>query len=170
MELAFIRIRRRVSDNRRRGNCRCCPSHRSSGGSIKRKPMNDSELKSFGDRYATAWCSQNAASVAAFYEEKGSLQINSSAPSVGRSAIMSAAQSFMTAFPNLVVSMDEVSADGAGAVFRWTLEGQNTGPKGTGKPVRISGYEQWKFGREGLILESKGHFDEADYHRQLYAE
>ncbi len=38
---------------------------------------------------------------------------------------------------------------------------------GTGKPVRISGYEQWTIGAERLIVESKGHFDEAEYQRQL---
>ena len=75
----------------------------------------------------------------------------------------------MTAFPNMVVSMDDVSVDGHGAVFRWTLVGTNAGPGGTGKAVRISGHEEWKFGRNELISESKGHFSEADYHRQLNA-
>ena len=43
----------------------------------------------------------------------------------------------------------------------------NTGPGGTGRPVRISGVEQWRIGADGLIEESKGQFDEADYQRQL---
>jgi hypothetical protein len=33
--------------------------------------------------------------------------------------------------------------------------------------VRIGGYEEWTFGLDGLIAESKGHFDEAEYQRQL---
>jgi hypothetical protein len=41
------------------------------------------------------------------------------------------------------------------------------GPGGTGKRVRISGYEVWKIDNSGLIAESKGHFDSADYERQL---
>jgi len=73
----------------------------------------------------------------------------------------------MTAFPDMVVAMDGVSLDGRRAVYRWTLTGTNTGPGGTGKAVRISGYEEWTFGAEGLIAESKGHFDETDYTRQL---
>jgi len=129
--------------------------------------MNPDELRDFGRRYAAAWCSQNAASVATFYEEKGSLQINAGSPSVDRVEITSAAQSFMTAFPDMVVALDDVSLRGDGAIFRWTLVGTNTGPGGTGKPVRISGYEEWKFGENGLIGESKGHFDETDYQRQL---
>jgi hypothetical protein len=31
----------------------------------------------------------------------------------------------------------------------------------------ISGYELWKMGNDGLIAESKGHFDAVDYDRQL---
>jgi hypothetical protein len=73
----------------------------------------------------------------------------------------------MTAFPDLLVSMDEVSVHEDGAVFRWTLVGTNTGPGGTGKHIRISGYEEWKFGENGLVAESKGHFNEAAYQRQL---
>ena len=130
--------------------------------------MDTTQLKSFGARYTAAWCSQNAASVAAFFSEDGSLKINNGAPSVGRTAIAAAAQAFMTAFPDLVIRMDEVALDGGErAVYRWTLTGTNTGPGGSGKAVRISGYEQWRFGADGLVAESKGHFDEADYTRQV---
>ena len=78
-----------------------------------------------------------------------------------------AAQGFMTAFPDMVVAMDSVSLEAGRAVYRWTLTGSNTGPGGTGKPVRISGYEEWTFGSDGLIATSTGHFVEADYNRQL---
>ncbi|HMF94713.1 MAG TPA: ester cyclase [Vicinamibacterales bacterium] len=78
-----------------------------------------------------------------------------------------AAQGFMTAFPDMVVAMDSVSLDGGRVVYRWTLTGANTGPGGTGKSVRISGYEEWTFGSDGLIAKSKGHFDEGEYNRQL---
>lgn len=48
-----------------------------------------------------------------------------------------------------------------------TLAGANTGPGGTGKRVRISGFEEWRIGADGLIAESRGHFDSAEYLRQL---
>ena len=35
------------------------------------------------------------------------------------------------------------------------------------KRVRISGYELWKIDNDGLIRESKGCFDSAEYERQL---
>ena len=129
--------------------------------------MDTAQLNAFGTRYAAAWCSQNAASVAAFFAENGSLEINDGAPAVGRAAITAAAQGFMTAFPDMVVTMDGVTHDGDRAVFHWTLIGTNTGPGGGGRPVRISGYEEWTIGPDGLVADSKGHFDEADYNRQL---
>lgn len=129
--------------------------------------MDAATLNDFGTRYTAAWCSQDAASVAAFFAVGGSLTINGGVPSVGRAAITAAAQGFMTAFPDLVVAMDGVSLDGARAVYRWTLTGTNTGPGGTGRPVRISGYEEWTFGADGVIADSQGHFDADDYNRQL---
>ena len=73
----------------------------------------------------------------------------------------------MSAFPDMIVTMDGLSIDEDQAVYRWSLTGTNTGPGGTGNAVRISGYEEWTIGADGLIAESKGHFDEGDYERQL---
>jgi uncharacterized protein (TIGR02246 family) len=129
--------------------------------------MDIARLQEFGKNYTAAWCSQHAASVASFFAEGGSLKINNGAPSIGRTAITAVAQGFMSAFPDMVVAMDSVRLEGDRAVYRWTLTGTNTGPGGTGKPVRISGYEEWTFSAGGLIAESKGHFDETDYNGQL---
>jgi predicted ester cyclase len=71
----------------------------------------------------------------------------------------------MTTFPDMVVTMDKVvreSRDGGRS-----SDGTNTGPGGTGKCVRVSGYELWKIDNDGLIAESEGHFDRAEYERQL---
>jgi predicted ester cyclase len=125
------------------------------------------ELIMFAKRYAEAWCSQNPESVAAFYAENGSLSVNDGPPAVGRAAIAEEARGFMRTFPDMVVTMDDVSRDSDATKFHWTLTGTNTGPGGTGKRVRISGYELWKIGSDGLIAESKGRFDGAEYERQL---
>ena len=130
--------------------------------------MNDhAELDKFAQRYAKAWCSQDPKMVAAFFSERGSISINNGPPAVGRPAIAKEAQAFMTTFPDMIVTMDKVVHDQEGTKFHWTLSGTNTGPGGTGKRVRISGYELWKIDNDGLIGESKGHFDTAEYERQL---
>jgi predicted ester cyclase len=121
-------------------------------------------------RYAAAWCTQNPESVAAFFAEKGSLSVNDGPPAVGRAAIAEVARGFMRDLPDMIVTMDDVTHDSAGTKFHWTLTGTNTGPGGTGKRLRISGYELWKIDEDGLIAESKGRFDSAEYERQLKGE
>jgi predicted ester cyclase len=130
--------------------------------------MNDlAELDKFAKRYAEAWCSQNPEKVAAFFAERGSISINNGPAAVGRTAIAKEAQVFMTIFPDMVVTFDKLEPRGDTTAFHWTLTGTNTGPSGTGKRVRIGGYELWQFDNAGLIAESKGHFDAVDYDRQL---
>ena len=129
--------------------------------------LDPTQLIDFAERYTAAWCSQNAASVAAFYSPHGSLRINSGVRSVGRTAITEAAQEFMTAFPDMEVSMDKAVLQSGNAQYYWTLIGTNTGPGGTGQRVKISGFEVWTIGPDGLIAESQGNFDGEEYQRQL---
>jgi steroid delta-isomerase-like uncharacterized protein len=132
--------------------------------------MDQTKLTDFATRYAAAWSSQQPDRLASFYAEHGSLTVNDGAPSVGRAAVTVTAQGFMTAFPDMVVKLDSVrQGDASHAIFHWTWTGTNTGPGGTGKAVRISGYEEWTLGADGLIAESKGHYDEAEYQRQVNA-
>jgi predicted ester cyclase len=126
-----------------------------------------SELVDFAKRYADAWCSQDPKKVAAFFAENGSISINDEPAAIGRPAIAREAQSFMTTFPDVMVTFDKLEPRGDRTAFHWTLIGTNTGPGGTGNRVRISGYELWKIDNDGLIAESKGNFDSAEYERQL---
>src|SRR6478736_5865197 len=130
--------------------------------------MSDlAKITTFAKRYAEAWCSQNPGSVAAFFAEKGSLKVNGGPPAVGRAAIAEVARGFMRDLPDMIVTMDDVTHESGGTKFHWTLTGTNTGPGGTGKRLRISGYELWQIDEDGLIAESKGYFDSAEYERQL---
>jgi uncharacterized protein (TIGR02246 family) len=125
------------------------------------------ELRLFAERYAAAWCSQDPARVAAHYAPEGSLTINSGTPAAGRAAIMEAARSFMTALPDIEVVMDDLVLRDGATQFHWTFTGTNTGPGGTGNAVRVSGFEEWTLTSDGLIAESQGHYDQAEYDRQL---
>ncbi len=121
-------------------------------------------MQDFAARYTAAWCSQDPARVAAFFSEDGSLCVNDGAPAAGRNAIAAVARSFMSDFPDLVVTMDGIDAQGDRAVYRWTLTGTHAGRR-----IRISGFEEWRMAADGLIAESQGHFDSGDYQRQLTA-
>jgi uncharacterized protein (TIGR02246 family) len=129
--------------------------------------MTEVQYEEFAKRYTEAWCSQDPARVAAFFSPSGLLQINNGAASVGRAAITEAARGFMTAFPDLKVLFNRVEFRGERVLYHWTLVGTNAAPNGTGNRVQISGYEDWRFGQDGLVVESKGHFDAAEYQRQL---
>jgi uncharacterized protein (TIGR02246 family) len=129
--------------------------------------IKPASLRELAKRYTAAWCSRNPARVAAFYSPNGSLSVNGHAPAVGRSAIGEVAQGFMAAFPDIEVLMDDVVIEGDRAVYHWTLAGTNSGPGGTGKRVRIRGFEVWTIDVDGLISESQGHFDNSAYQRQL---
>ena len=130
-------------------------------------PADPAPWKEFAKRYTAAWCSQDPAHVAAFFAPGGSLTVNDGNPAIGREAITEVARSFMTAFPDLRVEMDNVLVRGDSVEYHWTLLGANTGPGGTGRRVRISGFEKWRFAGDGLIASSEGHFDSTEYRRQL---
>ncbi|MEX2150232.1 MAG: nuclear transport factor 2 family protein [Steroidobacteraceae bacterium] len=127
-------------------------------------PAGASDMRQFGVRYAAAWSARDPAKVAAFFAENASLTINDGTPSVGRAAIADTARSFMVGYPDLVVEMSRLDLVGDGYVFRWNLAGTNAG---TGCKVRISGYEEWTVGADGLVAKSVGHYDPADWDRQL---
>ncbi len=136
---------------------------------IRWDPMltDPTQLRDFAVRYTAAWCSQDSVSVAAFFSPGASFTVNYGVPAVGRREITKLAQSFMTTFPDLQVVMDDLRVGADGAEYRWTLTGANTGPGGTGHRVRISGFELWQIGADGLIAVSQGQFDASDYRRQL---
>jgi hypothetical protein len=125
------------------------------------------ELQDLAERYTAAWCSRDPGSVAALFSEDGSLRVNDDPPAVGRTAVTQVAQSFMTAFLDLRVVMDDLLVRGDQAEYHWTLTGTNTGPEGAGHRVRITGSEKWRLGLDGLIASSLGNFDAAEYRRQL---
>jgi hypothetical protein len=80
------------------------------GGMSENAVMDSKTLNDFATRYTAAWCSQHAASVASFFGHQGTLKINGGTPAVGRVAITNSVQSFMTAFPDIVVKMDRLSS------------------------------------------------------------
>jgi hypothetical protein len=125
------------------------------------------DLNIFGKSYAQAWCSQKPEYVSLFFAEDGSLSMNNGNPTVGRNEISKVAESFMSAFPDIIVSMDSLVQTSEGTHFHWSFTGTNTGPNGTGKKVRISGVELWQLDENGLIKESKGRFDTEEYERQI---
>jgi len=126
--------------------------------------LDRAQLLDFARRYTEAWCSGDPARVAAHFARDGLIAINGGAPT----PVLGVAESFMAAFPDMRVEMDDVVIRDDGVVeYHWTLVGTNTGPGGTGNRVRISGFEEWTIGADGLVATSLGHYDQAEYDRQV---
>ena len=111
--------------------------------------------------YTEAWCSRDPARVAAHYVPGGQIAING-----GEAAgIEEVAQGFVAAFPDIQVFMDDLVVRDDGVVeYRWTFTGTSAE---TGQSVRVPGFEEWTIAADGLIAESRGHFDQDEYDRQL---
>ena len=105
--------------------------------------------------------------MAAFFSPGASFTVNNGTPAVGRGEITELARSFMTTFPDLKVIMDDLLVQVDSTEYHWTLIGTDNGPGGSGHRVRISGFERWQIGADGLIASSQGHFDASEYQRQL---
>jgi hypothetical protein len=56
------------------------------------------------------------------------------------------------------------SINAAGDEYGWTFTGTSAE---TGKSVRVPGFEEWTIAPDRLIAASRGHYDQAEYDRQL---
>lgn len=111
--------------------------------------------------YTEAWCSRDPARVAAHYVRGGLIAINDGEPA----PIREVAEAFIAAFPDIQVFMDDLVLRKDGIIeYRWTFTGTSAE---TGKSVRVPGFEEWTIAPDGLIAESHGHYDQAEYDRQV---
>ena len=119
------------------------------------------QVEKLAQSYTEAWCSHDPARVAAHYRPGGTIAVNEGGPA----GIAEVAAAFITAFPDIEVFMDGLVVRDDGVVeYRWTFTGTSAE---TGRWVRIPGFEEWTIDADGVIAESRGHFDEAEYDRQL---
>lgn len=121
----------------------------------------------FGQKYTAAWNSKQPEKMAAFYAEDGTLTVNNGSPAVGRKQLAVTAQSYMEAFPDMVLTMDSLAVQNETYRYYWTFKGTNSGPGGTGNKVDFSGFEEWSMNAEGLVQKSIGTYDAEDYQKQL---
>src|SRR5512142_1875410 len=86
--------------------------------------------------YTEAWCSRDPARVAAHYVPGGRIAINGGEPAL----IGDVAQSFIAAFPDIEVFMNDLVLAGDRVEYHWTFTGTSAD---TGQWVRIPGFEEW---------------------------
>jgi nuclear transport factor 2 (NTF2) superfamily protein len=119
------------------------------------------QIEELAHSYTEAWCSRDPARVAAHFVPGGTIAVNGGDPA----GIEEVALGFIAAFPDIEVFMDDLVLRDDGIVeYRWTFTGTSAE---TGRSVRVPGFEEWTIAEDGLIAASVGHFDEAEYDRQL---
>ena len=118
------------------------------------------QIEELARSYTAAWCSRDSGRVAGHYVPGGTIAINGGEPA----GIQEVAQSFVAAFPDIEVIMDDLELKGDVVAYHWTFTGTSAE---TGKRVRIAGSEEWTISADGLIAESVGRYDAAEYDRQL---
>ena len=158
--------------------------------------MTGDNLTEFAKRYGEAWCGRRPEAVSAFFAEikvndRAPAVGRAAIAQIARDFMRDFPDMVVT-FDKLACSAPHGGRSSCDAVFHWTLTGTNTAPGGSGKRVPISGYELWKIDNgaggsratwtgkpervdeqrgesinDGLISESKGHFDNGEYERQL---
>jgi nuclear transport factor 2 (NTF2) superfamily protein len=119
------------------------------------------QIEQLARNYTEAWCSRDPARVAGLYVPGGMIAINGG----DAAGIAAVAEAFIAAFPDIEVFMDDLVLREDGIVeYRWTFTGTSVE---TGKSVRVPGFEEWTIASDGLIAVSRGHYDQAEYDRQL---
>jgi nuclear transport factor 2 (NTF2) superfamily protein len=118
------------------------------------------QIEQLARDYTEAWCSRDPARVASHYAPGGTIAINGGAPA----PIAEVAQGFIAAFPDIEVFQDDLVVVDEVVEYHWTFTGTSAE---TGRAVRIRGFEDWAIGDDGLIVRSRGTYDQAEYERQL---
>ena len=118
------------------------------------------QIQQLAREYTEAWCRRDPSRVAAHYVAGGTIAINGGEPA----PIAGVAESFVAAFPDIEVFMDDLVVLDDVVEYHWTFTGTSAE---TGKSVRIAGFEEWTIDAGGLIAKSRGHYDQAEYDRQL---
>lgn len=89
----------------------------------------------------------------------------------GATEIEAHLQLFFTAFPDLVITTEEIHYKDSLAFLQWNARGTNTGIFGevrpTGKRININGLSHLKFSAEGKIIRESVYYNELELLQQL---
>ena len=114
--------------------------------------------------HCEAWTSLSPDAVAKRYSASTSFSMNYGEPMLTRNEIADMAKGFMTDYPDLILTCDNVLVADHHMVYAWTFEGHH---QETGKFVRFSGWEEWDLDDNLKVIKSLGWYDVEDYNQQI---
>ncbi len=112
--------------------------------------------------YTEAWNTGRPEAVAAFFAANGAIIINNGSAWEGRDRVAQMAAGFYADTADLNLTCDGLRTSGDHFVYLWTFIGTHAG---TGKAVKVAGWEEWDINAEGLIKLSRGWLNSEDYAR-----
>ena len=113
--------------------------------------------------YTAAWNTGRPEAVAAFFAETGEIVINRGPVWQRRTGVATMAAGFYADVPDLRLVCDGVRLAGSHMLYLWTFTGTHAG---TGRNLRITGWEEWDLGEDLKVTASRGWFDPEDWTRQ----
>ncbi|HLQ17805.1 MAG TPA: SgcJ/EcaC family oxidoreductase [Tabrizicola sp.] len=125
--------------------------------------ISTTEAERLAKDYTAAWNTGRPEAVAAFFAETGGIVINRGTPWEGRAGVAAMAAGFFADVPDLALTCDGVRLAGTHMVYLWTFTGTHSG---TGRALRIDGWEEWDLDEGLKISASRGWFDAEEWARQ----
>ncbi len=125
---------------------------------------NVDTARKIADAHCTAWTSLSPDVVAQRYSTSTSFAMNCGQPMTTREEIAEMAGGFMSEFPDLVLTCDNVLVADHHMVYAWTFAGHHHETK---KLIRFSGWEEWDLDDNLEVVKSLGWYDVEDYNRQV---
>ena len=126
--------------------------------------ISDAAARQLAADYTAAWNTGRPEAVAGFFTEDGGIVINRGTPWQGRSGVAEMAAGFYADVPDLALVCDGIRLAGSHMVYLWTFTGTHSG---TGRPLRIAGWEEWDLGDDMKVTASRGWFDAGEWARQV---
>ena len=119
----------------------------------------------------SCWNQRNFAALESLTSSKSTRFMNGVRVAEGPAELEAHLQLFFTAFPDLVITAEEVHFKDNIAFLQWNARGTNTGIFGevaaTGKRVNINGLSHLSFSGEGKILREIVYYNELELLQQL---
>jgi uncharacterized protein (TIGR02246 family) len=125
--------------------------------------VSSAEAETLARAYTAAWNTGRPEAVAAFFAETGGIVINRGTLWQGRAGVAAMAAGFFADVPDLALQCDGVKLAGSHMLYLWTFTGTHSG---SGRALRITGWEEWELGADRLVTASRGWFDPEEWTRQ----
>jgi uncharacterized protein (TIGR02246 family) len=126
--------------------------------------VSEAEARQLAVDYTAAWNTGRPEAVAAFFADTGGIVINRGPLWAGRAGVAAMAAGFFADVPDLRLVCDGVKLAGSHMLYLWTFTGTHAG---TGRALRITGWEEWELGDDLKVTASRGWFDPDEWARQV---